>query len=162
MVFEDLLRASSWVQSIPEWHPDAKINILSWFFTDFFIVSAVGSEAITLIKYACISGFLNMKELKRNTIPSSAFGLTPVPNLGLIRGRVFIIRRAAHVPMPQKCPECGSAKVAKIVYGYPRFRLGEGRGLGQGGLGRVLHSSGSAQLAMPVLRPRIEDMRIPP
>ena len=21
--------------------------------------------------------------------------------------------------MPQKCPECGSAKVAEIVYGYP-------------------------------------------
>ena len=40
-------------------------------------------------------------------------------NLGLIRGIAFIIRRTARVQMPQKCPECGSAKVAEIVYGYP-------------------------------------------
>ena len=39
--------------------------------------------------------------------------------MGLIRGRVFIVCRAEHVSMLQKCPECGSAKVAEIVYGYP-------------------------------------------
>ena len=60
-----------------------------------------------------------MVELKRNAIPSSALGLGPATNLGLIRGRVFIIRHSAHVPMPPGCPECGSDKVAEIVYGYP-------------------------------------------
>ena len=93
--------------------------IYRWFFTDSFIVSAAGSEAIALIKYACIPGFLNMKGLKRNTTPLSAFGLTPVPDLGLISGGVFIVCHSAHVQMPPECPECGSAKVAEIVYGYP-------------------------------------------
>ena len=60
-----------------------------------------------------------MKGLKRNTIPSSAFGLTPVPDLGLICGRVFIVCRAERVQMPPECPECGGSKVAEIVYWYP-------------------------------------------
>ena len=68
-----------------------------------------------------------MVELKRNAIPSSAFGLTPVPDLGLTCGTAFIISRAARVQMPPKCPECENTKVAEIVC---EFGLGAGRGLG--------------------------------
>ena len=39
--------------------------------------------------------------------------------MGLIRGIAFIICRAAHVQMLPECPECRSAKVVEIVYGYP-------------------------------------------
>ena len=54
------------------------MHVLSWFFTDSFIISAAGTEAITLIKYYCIPRFLNMVELKQNAIPSNTFGLVSI------------------------------------------------------------------------------------
>ena len=59
--------------------------------------------------------------------------------------------------MPQKCPECRSAKAAEIVYGYPSSDWDWEKDVDSGKvvIGRVLHSSGSAQFAMPVLRPRM-------
>ena len=63
------------------------------------------------------------------------------PDLGLNGGTALVVCQAAHVSVSRKCPERGGIKAAEMA---GRFRLEEGRGLGQGGLGRVPHSPGSA------------------